>query len=114
MAELFNQTLKAIYAATDHAAVGVPGQSGCDNILMSNYEAQIVASQVRCNGAVAVTEGEHTITFSSTLGTADITVNIIDYQQLGVFLVSWTATGFTYNCLAVGGGNIGYFACKNI
>jgi hypothetical protein len=57
MAELFNQPLKSTYAATDHAAVGVPGQNGCDNILMSDYEAQIVKSQIRCNGSVAVTEG---------------------------------------------------------
>ncbi len=112
MNELFNQTPKTSYSLTDRVALGIPGMTGCDNILMSNYEAQIVKSQVRCNGSVAVTAGEHTISFSSTLGTADIFVQINDYNSLGVSLVSWTATGFTYNAFAA--GNIGYFACKNI
>ncbi len=95
MKELFNQTLKTDYSDTDHIAVGIPGMAGADNILMSNFKAKIFSDYVRCNGAVAVTEGEHTITFSSTLGTSDITIDIIDYQQLGIYLVSWTATGFT-------------------
>ena len=35
MAELFNQDLKSTFGASDRMAVGVPGQSGCDNVLIS-------------------------------------------------------------------------------
>jgi hypothetical protein len=39
--QLFNQTLKVTYGTTDRIAVGIPGQEGCDNILMSDFVSQL-------------------------------------------------------------------------
>ena len=110
--ELFNQTLKAAYSDTDHIALGIPSMTGCDNMLMSVFKAQILSDFIRSNGSVAATEGEHTVNFSSTMGTTDIAVAIIDYLGIGISYVSHTATGFTYNALTA--GNFAYIAIKNI
>jgi len=40
--ELFNQTLKGSYAASDRVAVSVPAAAGADNMLMSVFEKQVV------------------------------------------------------------------------
>lgn len=36
--ELFNQTTKSSVGDTDRVAVGVPDQTGCDNVLFSDFK----------------------------------------------------------------------------
>lgn len=39
--ELFNQTLKSIIGNTDRISVGVPGQTGCDNVYFSDFKDNV-------------------------------------------------------------------------
>jgi hypothetical protein len=39
--KLFEQPLKSTFGSTDRIAVGIPGQDGCDNILMDDFVNQL-------------------------------------------------------------------------
>ena len=67
---------------------------------------------IRSANDVAVTSGEHTITFSSPLPTSDYSLNIIDKNGIGISYVSQDENGFTYDSL--GNGVINYIAIVNI
>lgn len=65
-------------------------------------------------GSQAVTAGDTPVLFSSTMGTTNYQVILIDYDgNVGVKVKSGTiaATGFTIESL--GSGTIGYIAIKN-
>lgn len=44
--ELFNQPLKTTLGSTDRVALGVPGQDGCDNMLITKLIELILADNV--------------------------------------------------------------------
>ena len=108
--ELFNQTLKTTYSATDRIATGVPGQTGCDNGLIDDF----FKYALRAEGEVAVTTGDNAITFSSDFGTTNYSVMLYDYQGIGIELKAGTkaSTGFTVTSLS--NGYFNYVAIKNI
>ncbi len=44
--ELFNQPLKTEFGTNDRIAIGVPGASGCDNMLVSQFISNILTDSV--------------------------------------------------------------------
>jgi hypothetical protein len=106
--ELFNQTIKTTASATDRIAVGIPGQTGCDNLLVNDF----FKYALRAAGDVALVEGNNTINFSSDFGTTNYSLNIYDLNGLGLSVTAKNTDGFEVNALTA--GNINYIAIKNI
>lgn len=106
--ELFNQTVKNTASATDRVPVGIPGQTGCDNILVNDF----FKYALRAAGDVAVLAGANEVLFSSDFGTTNYSLSIYDLNGLGIEVTSKNTDGFEINALVA--GNINYIAIKNI
>ena len=87
-------------------------RAGGDKINDNFTELYGLVDNYRANGAETATAGEHTVSFSSSLGTTDLHIEITDYNGIGImFVPPATATGFTYNAMT--GGVFGWKATKN-
>jgi len=93
-------------------AAAVIGQTGADNILVSKFLTQIANYLVRSAGNVAVTAGSQDITFSSTFGTTNYSLQVYDINGVGIGVTAQAADKFTIDSL--GTGVINYIAIKNI
>jgi hypothetical protein len=110
--ELFNQSLVSELGDNTRLGGGIPGQVGADNILVSNFKAQIGKHFIRSAGNVAVVAGSQDIIFSSDFGTTDYSLTVFDINGIGVGVTAQASDKFTIDSL--GSGVINYIAIKNI
>ena len=63
--ELFNQDLKTTLGTSDRIAIGVPGQEGCDNMLVSIFKELLQGSNIS----------------TGTISNGDLTTNVWTYSH---------------------------------
>lgn len=73
--ELFNQPLKQELSVSDHIAVGIPGMTGCDNLLISDW--------IRATGMTLINRTvDATTDFSFDPG-VEFKIYAIDFKNTG-------------------------------
>jgi len=93
-------------------AGGIASQAGADNILVSDFLAQIGKFFIRSDGNVAVIPGSQDITFSSDFGTTDYSLQVFDINGIGIGVTAQASDKFTIDSL--GTGVLNYIAILNI